>query len=511
MDAVIPGIDAVIFDIGGTLVEEAPAATPVDALVARPLPGVLEVVAGCARHHRVAALTDTAVMDEATVRALLAPVGLDALLEVVVTSHDVGAAKPDPRGVLEVCRRLGVSPGRALLVGDRSVDRDAAAAAGTAFVATDAGLPDAVTRAVAARSGPFGAAASAVEPLDEDARAAALARQAQLTKPAGSLGRLEEIGVLLAAITGRCPPPIPARPAVGVFAGDHGVVASGVTPWPQDITASMVANMANGGAAINAIARQVGAAVSIVDVGVAADVREVDGVEHRKVRAGTDDLLGGRAMTTADAYAALDVGAELASALVGRGHDLLVTGDMGIGNTTPSAALIAAFTRHDAAAVTGRGTGIDDTMLATKTKVVAQAVGRVEGFLDPVSVLAEVGGLEIAAIGGFVIGAAAARVPVVVDGVIACAALLAADALVPGLRRHCIAGHRSSEPGATVALAHLGLDPVLDLQLRLGEGTGACLAVPVVQAAARVLGEMATFDQLEPPASTSDGSATDGS
>jgi nicotinate-nucleotide--dimethylbenzimidazole phosphoribosyltransferase len=378
-------------------------------------------------------------------------------------------------------------------------------------VATDAGLPDAITRATAVRNGPFGAAASAVAALDDDARAAALARQAQLTKPAGSLGRLEELGVLLAAITGRCPPLVPARPAVGVFAGDHGVVASGVTPWPQDITASMVANMANGGAAINAIARQVGATVSIVDVGVAADVRDVEGVEHRKVRAGTDDLLGGPAMTTADAYGALDVGAGLASALVGRGHDLLVTGEMGIGNTTPSAALIAAFTRNDALTVTGRGTGIDDAMLATKTKVVAQAVGRAERFLDPVSILAEVGGLEIAAIAGFLVGAAAARVPVVVDGVIACAALLAADALVPGLREHCIAGHRSSEPGATVALAHLGLDPVLDLQLRLGEGTGACLAVPVVQAAARILSEMATFDQLEPPPAASDRSGPAGS
>jgi nicotinate-nucleotide--dimethylbenzimidazole phosphoribosyltransferase len=161
--------------------------------------------------------------------------------------------------------------------------------------------------------------------------------------------------------------------------------------------------------------------------------------------------------------------------------------------------------------VTGRGTGIDDAMLATKTKVVAQAVGRAERFLDPVSVLAQVGGLEIAAIAGFLVGGAAARVPVIVDGVIACAALLAADALVPGLREHCIAGHRSSEPGATVALAHLGLDPVLDLQLRLGEGTGACLAVPVVQAAARILGEMATFDQLEPPPSASEGSGPAGS
>lgn len=346
---------------------------------------------------------------------------------------------------------------------------------------------------------PFTEAAARVAPVDADARAAALARHAQLTKPAGSLGGLEAIGVALAAITGRCPPPIPTRPAVAVFAGDHGVVASGVTPWPQEITAAMVANMARGGAAINAIARQIGTTVHVVDVGVAADVRDVPGIQHRKIRPGTDDLLGGPAMTVADALAALDAGAAVASDLVAAGHDLLVTGEMGIGNTTASAALIAAFTRRPADDVTGRGTGIDDAMLATKKKVVAQAVGRVEHHLDPVSVLAEVGGLEIAALVGFIVGAAAARVPVVIDGVIACAALLVADALAPGVRERCIVGHRSSEPGASIALAHLGLEPLLDLQLRLGEGTGACLAVPIVQAAARVLNDMATFDELDGP------------
>ena len=287
-------------------------------------------------------------MDEATVRALLAPLGIDELLEVVVTSSDIGAAKPDPRGVLEACRRLGVTPDRALLIGDRPVDRDAAANAGVAFVAVDRGLPDAVARALAARSGSFAEAAAGVGPSDMDAIAAVQARQAQLTKPAGSLGRLEELGSVLAGITGRCPPPIPTRPVVAVFAGDHGVVASGVTPWPQDITTAMVTNFAAGGAAINALARQVGASVEVVDVGVARDLGDMEGVLHRKVRLGTDDLVTGPAMTTADVRAALDVGASVAAMLVARGHDLLVTGEMGIGNTTASAALIAAFTHTPA-------------------------------------------------------------------------------------------------------------------------------------------------------------------
>jgi nicotinate-nucleotide--dimethylbenzimidazole phosphoribosyltransferase len=494
----IPEVDAVLFDVGGTLVEEAPPGSPVEGLVARPLPGAVQVVHDLRGVHRVGAVTDTNVMDEGTVRALLAPVDLDAPLEVVVTSQEVGARKPDPRGLLEACRRLGVAPERSLFVGDRAIDERAARAAGTMFVAVDRGLDDAMTRARRGRAGSFVDARARVAPIDQDARAAAEARQAQLTKPAGSLGRLERLGTQLAGITGRCPPPIPRRPAVAVFAGDHGVATAGVTPWPQEITAMMVRNFAAGGAAINALARQVGATVRVVDVGVGTPLDRIEGVLHRNVRAGTDDLTIGPAMSTTDAYAALDVGADVAAALLDQGHDLLVTGEMGIGNTTPSAALIAALTRSSAEAATGRGTGIDDAMLTHKTKVVANAIARTAHYLDPISVLAEVGGLEIAALAGFIVAGVAARVPVVVDGVIACAALLVADELVPTSSGHCIAGHRSSEPGASIVLAHLGLEPLLDLELRLGEGTGACLAIPLIQSAARVLSEMATFDELQP-------------
>ena len=492
----IPGIDAILFDVGGTLVAEAAAATPVADLVAQPFPGVVDALRSLASDHRLGAVTDTAVMDEGAVRALLRPAGLDDLLEVVVTSCDVGAAKPDPRSVHEALRRLGVEPGRALLVGDRDVDHGAALAAGVAFHATDSGLPDALTRAALLRSGAFGAAAARVRPVDEDARADALARHEQLTKPSGSLGRLEPLGARLAAIAGACPPPVPARPAVAVFAGDHGVVASGVTPWPQEVTAQMVANFARGGAAINVIARQIGAAVHVVDAGVAGDIAELTGVRHLKVRAGTDDLSAGPAMSTADACRALDAGARVAAELVEAGHDVLVTGEMGIGNTTAAAALVACLTANDATRVTGRGTGIDDDMLRHKQEIVTAAATRAARWLDPVSVLAEVGGLEIAALAGFIVGGAAAGVPVIVDGVITCAALLVADALVPGVRDRCVAGHRSVEPGASAALAYLGLDPLLDLDLRLGEGTGGCLAVPLVQCAAAVLGEMATFADL---------------
>jgi nicotinate-nucleotide--dimethylbenzimidazole phosphoribosyltransferase len=354
------------------------------------------------------------------------------------------------------------------------------------------------------RSGALGAALAGIGPVDDRARDAAIARQEQLTKPSGALGQLETLGVQLAALTGECPPPVPRRPAVAVFAGDHGVVRSGVTPWPQDVTAQMVANFVRGGAAINVLANEVGAAVHVVDIGVAADLSSLDGVLHHNVRHGTDDLSTGPAMTADDACASLEVGAVVAAELVGRGHDLLVTGEMGIGNTTPAAALVAAFTGYDAYAVTGRGTGIDDAMLAHKTEIVAKAVGRLSDRHDPVSVLAEIGGLEIGGLAGYIIGGAAARVVVVIDGLIACAGALLANEIVRAFSGQrvvdwCIAGHRSVEPGASVALEHLGLEPLLDLGLRLGEGTGACLAIPVVQSAAAILGEMATFADLVPP------------
>jgi nicotinate-nucleotide--dimethylbenzimidazole phosphoribosyltransferase len=343
----------------------------------------------------------------------------------------------------------------------------------------------------------FADAARRLQPLDERARGEARARHDQLMKPPGSLGRLEELGAHLAAISGACPPPVPQSPVVVVFTADHGVAAAGVTMWPQDITARMVANFATGGAAINVIARQVGAAVHVVDVGVAGDLASQPGVHHHKIRAGTDNLAEGPAMTPAEAAAALDVGALIAAEVVAAGHDLLVTGDMGIGNTTAAAALLAAFCGRDAAAVTGAGAGSDPETVARKTRVVAVAADRARGHADPVAVLADAGGLEIAALAGFIVGGAAARVPVLVDGVITLAALVVAETIVPGVAAHCIAGHRSPEPGATVALAHCGLEPLVDLRLRLGEGTGGCLVVPVVQAATRVLREMATFDTLE--------------
>ncbi len=303
----------------------------------------------------------------------------------------------------------------------------------------------------------FEAAAAAVGELDDDAGRAAAEHHDRLTKPRGSLGRVEAIGVRLAAIAGASPPPVPAPAAVAVFAGDHGVLAEGVTPWPQDVTAQMVQNFLAGGAAINVLARQTGARVIVVDVGVATELDPAPGLAREKVRAGTGNIAREPAMTVAEARQALDVGAAVAGRLVDDGAACLVTGDMGIGNTTPSAALVAAFTGRAASEVTGRGTGIDDPTLARKVAAVDAALARTTDRDDPVAVLASLGGLEIAALTGFVVGGAAARVPVVVDGVIAgaalldggaarsgCGALLHGGAPVHGARRACDPRHARS-------------------------------------------------------------------
>jgi nicotinate-nucleotide--dimethylbenzimidazole phosphoribosyltransferase len=336
---------------------------------------------------------------------------------------------------------------------------------------------------------------AAVRPADAGAITQARERQERLTKPSGSLGALEDLSVRLAGLAGECPPPLPEPAVVAVFAADHGVHAQGVTPWPQEVTAQMVANFLASGAVVNAIAAQAGAEVCVVDVGVAADLPPGPGLLPRKVRPGTADMTAGPAMSLGEAQRAVEAGIETARDLVAAGNRCLATGDMGIANTTASAALIAVFTGAEAAEVTGRGTGIDDETWERKVSAVRRALARNRPDpAQPLPALAAVGGLEHAALAGFMLGGAALRVPVVLDGVIACAAALVARALAPDVVDCLIAGHVSTEPGARRALTALGLRPVLDLDMRLGEGSGAALALPIVAAAARVLRDVATFD-----------------
>ncbi|MFD6326551.1 nicotinate-nucleotide--dimethylbenzimidazole phosphoribosyltransferase, partial [Streptomyces sp. NPDC058442] len=330
-----------------------------------------------------------------------------------------------------------------------------------------------------------------IRPLDAKALGEAWERQKRMTKPAGALGMLEIISAQLAGLSRQCPPPVPEPAAVAVFAGDHGVHAQGVTPWPQEVTAQMVANFLGGGAVCNAFATQVGAEVCVVDVGVASDLPATPGLLPRKVRAGTSDMTAGPAMTREEAKQAIEVGIETARDLVAAGNKALLTGEMGIANTTASAALISVFTGADPAEVTGRGTGINDETLVRKTEVVRRALElHRPDPADPLGVLAAVGGFEHAAMVGLLLGGASLRTPVILDGVSAGAAALVARAIAPEVLAACIAGHRSAEPGHVAALNKLGLRPLVDLDLRLGEGTGALLALPMVQSTARVMHEV---------------------
>lgn len=330
-----------------------------------------------------------------------------------------------------------------------------------------------------------------IRPLDEMAMSDARRRWTTRAKPPGSLGRLEPIAVQLAGIAGVTPPPVPSAPAIAVFAGDHGVVSDGASAWPSEITAAMMHAVAAGGAAINAFAAGIGATVHLVDVGVSSAVGDVPGLVDRRIRNGTASIASGSAMTESEAAEALAVGRSIAFDLIADGADCLIGGELGIGNTTASAALIAALTGADPAFVTGRGAGEPAAGLGHKRTLVAAAVERASGITDPVALLAEVGGLEIAALSGFYVGAAERRTAFVVDGVIAAAALCVAERWAPGTIQYGIAGHVSQEPASRVALEHVNLEPLLDLDLRLGEGTGAALAFPLIAAAARALADIA--------------------
>jgi nicotinate-nucleotide--dimethylbenzimidazole phosphoribosyltransferase len=343
--------------------------------------------------------------------------------------------------------------------------------------------------------GPLALELCSIPGIDIGAQQAARARHATLTKPPGSLGLLEDLGIQLAGITGNVRPTV-ARKVVFVMAADHGVAAEGVSAYPAEVTMQMVQNFLRGGAAITVLAKQASARVLIVDVGVAGELKPHPGLILRKVAYGTRNLAKEPAMTRHQAEETIHAGIELAHNEIDRGMDLVATGEMGIGNTTPSAAIVAALVGVPVAKVTGRGTGVDESSLARKIALLENALTlHRPNPRDPLDVLSKVGGLEIGALTGLIIGAASRRVPVVLDGFIAGAAALVATALVPGTQPFLLAAHQSAEPGHAIALRHLRLVPLLDLGLRLGEGTGAVLAFHLIEASARILNEMATFEE----------------
>lgn len=327
---------------------------------------------------------------------------------------------------------------------------------------------------------------------DSPTRTAAVARQSVLTKPAGSLGRLEELGNWAAACQGACPPHAFERPRVVVFAGDHGVAGKGVSAYPSEVTAQMVANFLAGGAAVNAIARASGATVRVVDIAVDGDTDAA--VTDHKIRRSSGAIDSEDALTAQETVDAIAAGRAIADEEVDSGADLLIAGDMGIGNTTPATVLIATLTGTEPVVAIGRGTGIDDAGWSRKTAVVRDAMRRARPVArNPIDLLRVASGADIAAMAGFLAQAALRKTPVILDGVVVTAAALVAEDMAPGAKNWWVAGHRSTEPAHTLALTQLRMEPLIEMDMRLGEGSGALTALPILNAAVAALADMATF------------------
>lgn len=336
---------------------------------------------------------------------------------------------------------------------------------------------------------------SKIQPLDEKAMDFATRRQSTLTKPQGSLGRLESLSIQLAGITGKELPEINNK-LVLLMAGDHGVVAEGVSAYPQDVTGQMVLNIVSSGAAVSVLARQCGAKVLVVDMGIKADLEATDNLMIKKIAHGTGNIARGPAMSKEQAEEAVLIGEEIINREVENGLDIFATGEMGIGNTTPSAAIAMLLTKKPAGQIVGRGTGVSDVGLQKKNAAIRNALlVNKPDEKDGLDILSKIGGFEIAGLTGAILGAAANRKPIVIDGFISTAAAMIAVVLAPGTRNYLIAGHKSAEIGHGLMLDWLQLTPIFNLGLRLGEGSGAVLAFHVIEAACRILREMASFDE----------------
>lgn len=335
-----------------------------------------------------------------------------------------------------------------------------------------------------------------IKPFDEQLLKEAKAHLDQLTKPVGSLGRMEDLAIQLVGITGELKPNV-ERPAIIVAAADHGIVEEGVSAYPQKVTLLMIDNFIKGKAAINVFGRQIGASIIVADVGVNGDVSDRP-IEHHKIRNGTRNFLREDAMTIQEAEEAIAVGRKLASKKIAEGHRLLITGEMGIGNTSSSSALVAALTGANVEEVVGKGTGLSEEGRKKKVETIREALKRrnITSATDPLSVLAKVGGLEIAALTGVILEGARQNIPVLVDGFISSAAAIVADKLEPAVRPYLMIAHESAEPGHKSVTSFLQIEPLLKLNLRVGEGTGAALAYPIVQGSARIMSEMMTFSEL---------------
>ena len=495
VDLVKARFDAVLFDLGNTMIKQENPGVPYESLAVELLPGVEQLLKELHGQVKIGIVSNTQTITASDIKKKLATVGIDHYFEVIIATGELGIHKPDPTPITAANKSLDVKPERTIYIGDIETDLQAAHAAGVAFAYTGPDVYKALHQYLLHSESALDRALH-TQPMYSQAHADAVQKEFDgLAKPVGSLGKLEKVAAQIAGITHSHTPTVDPA-AISVFAGDHGIAADdSVTPWPQAITGMMLEVMGDNKAAVSVLAEVADVYCQYINVGVVSDsVSRV--VRNERVKSGTHDIRSDAAMTREEVLAAMNVGAQTAERLIAGGSRSLSTGEVGIGNTTPSAALIAHFTKAGAQEVTGRGSGIDDATYARKVEIVQQLINKTKTTKDPIEMLAQIGGLEIAALTGYILRATSLQIPIVLDGVITLAAATVAEALKPNTTQFLIAAHCSFEQGSKIALKHLDLNPLLDLDLRLGEGTGALLSIPIIRSACQALSRMARISDL---------------
>jgi len=495
VDLIIKKFDCVLFDLGNTLIAQENPGTPYEDLTVQVLPGVQQLLDELHGKVKLGIVSNTKSITAADIQAKLATIGLDKYFSCIIATAEFGTHKPDPAPITAAIEQLQSTADRTLYVGDIETDKQAALAAGAHFAYAGPNLYQSIKQYILHSDSAFDRAVYTRPTFSQEHCDAVQKEFDGLAKPVGSLGKLEIIAAQIAGITHSHTPTVDPA-AIALFAADHGIAADdSVTPWPQAITGMMLEVMGDNKAAVSVLAEVADVYVQIINVGAITDSKSSN-VRNERVASGTADIRTSDAMSDAVVREALEVGAQTAERLIAGGSRCLVTGEVGIANTTPSAALIAHFTQTTAEQVTGRGSGIDDQTYARKVEIVANLITKTKNEKDAIKTLAQIGGIEIAALTGYILRAASLQVPVVLDGVITLAAATVAQAINPEVNQFLVAGHSSSEPGSRIAITHLKLQPILDLDLRLGEGTGALLAIPIVRSACQALSRMARISDL---------------
>jgi nicotinate-nucleotide--dimethylbenzimidazole phosphoribosyltransferase len=495
VDLITKRFDCVLFDLGNTLIAQENSGTPYQDLKVLVLPDVQEFLDELNGIVKLGIVSNTKTITAADIRSKLATVGLDKYFQSIIATAEFGTHKPDPAPITAAIVQLQCTSDRTLYVGDIETDKQAAHAAGAHFAYAGPNLYESIKQYLLHSDSAFERAINTRPTFSQEHFEAVRKEFDGLAKPVGSLGTLENVAAQIAGIAHAHTPTVDPA-AIALFGADHGIAFDdSVTPWPQAITGMMLEVMGDNKAAVSVLADVADVYVQIINVGAMADSKSSN-VRNERVASGTADIRTSDAMSDAVVRAALEVGAQTAERLIAGGSRCLVTGEVGIANTTPSAALIAHFTNSTAEQVTGHGSGIDDETYARKVKIVSQLIEKTKNEKDPIKTLAQIGGIEIAALVGYVLRAASLQIPVVLDGVITLAAATVAQAINPAITQFLIAGHCSSEPGSRIAIKHLQLQPILDLELRLGEGTGALLSVPIIRSACQALSRMARIADL---------------